>query len=861
MKKIFVSAILLFSSIAISFASQTNDSKSIKLTNWLQSDAITIHLPAFHATENFDAQTYQWKNLLQENQLDLSKCRPVENEVTKWNNQNINWKQRKANSKGMLTLSNTDKKLVYLVSYFSTNQWAKLNVKLSTFPMAEVYIDGEKKISHYQFETKKPKEISEEITLEQGQHIVLLKVLTAPKNNSFQLSLTPDKSAADKLIQTSLSPKQNLTIHKILDGEKVKNTQISPNGKLVLISYSRTLPPSDKSENWKEIQKLTSGKILHTFRGSKLANIAWLPIGNKISYTKSYGDKTALFIFDLNNGVEKEIASNLTDFGSYTWAPTGKYIIYSIRKDYSKAWKIRKIQGMEDRLPLFRTRSFLYKLDVNSGVKQRLTYGTLSTSLQDISSDGVHILFAQSRPDYKEYPYDKQNLYQMNMESFKLDTIWKDKLFSGYAQYSPDNTQLLVQGGADCFGKIGENIGKQPLANNFDGQLYIFDLKSKNATPITLNFYPSIDQAIWNKTDGNIYIKAADKDYVRLFRYNPTSKQFDALNTQTDVVRNYDLSANGNTISYTACSISTPYQAFVYDVNSNKSKLIADPQKENLKDVTFGKTEDWNFTKADGDTIIGRIYYPPNFDASKKYPLIVNYYAGTLPVERSYGGRYPLNLYAAMGYVVYLLQPSGATGFGQEFSAAHQNNWGITTADEIINGTKKFIATHPFVKANKVGCIGASYGGFMTMLLQTRTDIFAAAISHAGISSLSSYWGEGYWGYSYSVNASGKSFPWNNRKLYVDQSALFNADKIQTPMLLLHGSVDTNVPLGESIQLYQALKLLGKDVDFVQVKDQNHHILNYTKRILWNNSIFAYFAKYLKDQPQWWNDLYPDKNL
>lgn len=80
-------------------------------------------------------------------------------------------------------------------------------------------------------------------------------------------------------------------------------------------------------------------------------------------------------------------------------------------------------------------------------------------------------------------------------------------------------------------------------------------------------------------------------------------------------------------------------------------------------------------------------------------------------------------------------------------------------------------------------------------------------------------------------------------------------------MLLIHGSVDTNVPLGESIQMYQALKLLGKDIDFVQVKNQNHQILNYTQRILWNNTIFAYFAKHLKDRNQWWDSLYPDENL
>ena len=180
-------------------------------------------------------------------------------------------------------------------------------------------------------------------------------------------------------------------------------------------------------------------------------------------------------------------------------------------------------------------------------------------------------------------------------------------------------------------------------------------------------------------------------------------------------------------------------------------------------------------------------------------------------------------------------------------------------SDDIINGTKRFCEEHHYVDESKIGCMGASYGGFMTMYLQTRSDIFAAAVSHAGISSLSSYWGEGYWGYTYSAIASAYSYPWNNKELYVDQSPLYHADKINTPMLLLHGKADTNVPVGESIQMYNALKILGKDVEFIQVEGENHGIAQFDKRIAWKKSIMAFFAKHLKDQPEWWNKMYPNK--
>ena len=217
-------------------------------------------------------------------------------------------------------------------------------------------------------------------------------------------------------------------------------------------------------------------------------------------------------------------------------------------------------------------------------------------------------------------------------------------------------------------------------------------------------------------------------------------------------------------------------------------------------------------------------------------------------------------MYAAQDYVVYTLQPSGTTGYGQEFSARHVNAWGIQTAEEIIEGTKAFVADHSFVDGDKIGCIGASYGGFMTQYLQTQTDIFAAAVSHAGISNITSYWGVGYWGYAYSSGASAGSYPWNNPDMYINQSPLFQADKINTPLLLLHGTVDTNVPIGESYQMYTALKLLGKEVEFIQVEGENHAIYNYEKRIGWNHSIYAWFAKWLKDDSRWWDTLYPEPN-
>jgi dipeptidyl aminopeptidase/acylaminoacyl peptidase len=406
---------------------------------------------------------------------------------------------------------------------------------------------------------------------------------------------------------------------------------------------------------------------------------------------------------------------------------------------------------------------------------------------------------------------------------------------------------------------MGWNVPEGRLPNESETEAYLFDPKTKKAEPLTKKFAPSVLQALWSMTENSIYLTTTDRSFHHLYRYDLDKKTFDLIDCGVEVIGRVDLAKNAPAAAYTGSSATVPPKAYLIDLKTRTRRLLRDPGKEDYADVKFGKVERWTFKNKRGTQIEGRIYYPPDFDPKNKYPCIVYYYGGVSPVERSFGGRYPKNLYAAQGYVIYVLQPSGAVGFGQDFSSYHVNDWGEVAAAEIIDGVKKFLAAHPFVDPERVGCMGASYGGFMTMLLLTRTDIFAAGIAHAGISSISSYWGEGYWGYWYNSISAAHSFPWNRKDIYINQSPLFNADKITTPLLLLHGADDTNVPPGESTQLYTALKLLGREVEYVQVFDQNHWIMRYNRRKLWTKTIMAWFDRWLRDQPQWWNDLYPEK--
>jgi dipeptidyl aminopeptidase/acylaminoacyl peptidase len=405
---------------------------------------------------------------------------------------------------------------------------------------------------------------------------------------------------------------------------------------------------------------------------------------------------------------------------------------------------------------------------------------------------------------------------------------------------------------------MGQNLSADLIPNEFDIQAYLFDPQTKEVEPISREFDPSIQDAFWSYTEKAIYFLTTDHSFRRLYRYDIEKKKYLFIPSGVDTIEQFDLSHDKQMAAFIGSSASSPPKAYLLNMKNKKSDLLCDPAEKEFSDVTLGKVERWTFRNQKGMLIDGRIYYPPDFNPKKKYPCIVHFYGGITPTTREFGGRYPKNLWAAQGYVVYVLQPSGAIGYGQDFSALHVNDWGIIVADEIIQAISKFLAEHPFVDPRRLGCIGASYGGFMTMILQTRTNLFSAAVAHAGISSISSYWGEGYRGYEYSAYAAANSYPWNRKDLYINQSAIFNADKITTPMLLLHGAEDTNVPPGESTQLFTALRILGREVEYIQILDQNHHIMTYNRRKIWTRTIMAWFDRWLKDQPEWWYYLYPN---
>lgn len=750
---------------------------------------------------------------------------------------------------------------LHLASFCVSNtQRTKATIAVEGLEQYRLFVDGEQVAVNGD---------KAETILTPSQHTVVIKYLTRKNASSDKKSIKLTVTAANgaPLSVGDAAAKRAYNIYDVICAPNYPSVSISPNGKFIVVRKT-WVDRKGNNHSISELRNSQTNRVMATFE----ENVKWMPASNKLYFTQKASDSSiageekqdgTLQLITINPlTMEREVLASHLPEGWFQFTPDEKTLIYTLYTEgRKKDAQVYDVKEPDDRQPGWRSRSYLAKFDLASGVLQPLTFGYHNVYLNDISADSRYLLIGKSEERLTKRPTTLNSYYRLNLNDMSVETLIEKGEFLNSAQFSPDGKSILVSASPEAFNGIGKNVEEGQTPSMIDTQLYLMTLSDKKVRPLTRDFNPNVQSVNWSKADGNIYFTAEDRDCVHLFQLNPKSGKFTLLKTPEEYIKSFSLASSAAEMAFSGQSASNADRLYKMNTKALKSQLVDDLSARELKDVELGECKAWNFVNSRGDTLCCRYYLPPHFDAAKKYPMIVNYYGGCSPTSRMFQSRYPHHVYAAMGYVVLVVNPSGATGFGQKFSARHVDTAGEGVAEDIISSTQAFCDEHAFVNRKKIGCIGASYGGFMTQYLQTKTDLFAAAISHAGISDHTSYWGEGYWGYSYSEVSMANEYPWTNKHLFVDQSPLYNADKIHTPLLFVHGTADNNVPVGESIQLYTALKLLGRPTAMVLVDGQDHHIIDYEKRLKWQNTIFAWFAKWLQDDASWWTEMYGDEKM
>ncbi|MGD2085642.1 MAG: S9 family peptidase [Candidatus Aminicenantes bacterium] len=789
------------------------------------------------------------KTLLDFNHIPVSDLLPVQGEKVPWSaNRMLQWTVLKNPD-----FAGYETGVVYLATYLEPSRWLKTTLNIHNTNLGvSVFLDG----NLIKAQLLKDK-ITTDLELTNEKHLLVLKVLLLKGLKfNFKASLEKEDPFQNETIAISLTPHHMIKPENILNVTDITGVLISPDGKRVAVSLNRVDKKTGKKQSWLEILDTSSGnRVFSSQNFGKISGFKWMGSSTVFSYTIAQKSKTSIFQYNLNSSNQEIILKDIKNFSDYWWAANHSFLVYCTYEKEDNGDHYKYIKEIPDRA---KTSGYRYSMFIHfpfGGATHRISGEEQNFNSAIVSPNSQYILFTKTEPDYKSRPYSKKSYHLFDIKKLSIKPLLESNWIDD-ATWSPDSGKLLMVGGSSAFDGLGRNLGKEKIPNDYDKQVYIYELNTRRATAISKQFKPSIQDASWSSSYNNIYFVATDKADIGVFKYSLKRKQYRRLNTKVDVVRRIGFATKRQIAVYWGSSAVVPHKLYRLNLSSGNASLLKDYNKEYFKYTKIGSVKEWNFKTPKGKTITGRIHYPPNFNPGKKYPCIVYYYGGTSPVTRDFGGRYPKNWYAANGYIVYVLQPSGATGFGQEFSSVHVNDWGKVTSEEIIAGVKQLSKEHQYIDPQRIGAMGASYGGFMTQYLAASTDIFAAYISHAGISSLASYWGIGDWGYTYSGVATADSFPWNRKDIYVGHSPLFMAERITKPLLLLHGDIDNNVPPGESYQMFAALKLQGKEVELITFKDQSHWIQDYKQRLRWMRTIIAWWDKHLKNQPEHWQYLY-----
>lgn len=866
--KLFMMFLIFVSLVSFklqSFTAETNPPIQQEIDRWLILGPAPISPLESELLKSED-------NLFKFNHIPVQKLLPVKDEKIMWNNGNVfTWQATTVTTAKLEFDMSNEKRVVYLAVYLEPDRWLQTDLVLTPHNgeiKTAVFLDGDSVNTNIEKEN-----IHASLNLTHEKHLLIIKALvpavktgdnkTDAKKITIAAVLENKDPFKNETVKLSLEPIHALNPENVLNTITVDQIQVSPDGKLAALSLKQTEKGTGKGNNWIEILDIATGKTIFSSENfGKMSKLKWLKHSRGFTYTVGDDEKTSLFQYDLNSNTQQCIIKDIKNFSSYWWANDNSYLVYSVSHAREDKDGFRYIKEIRDRtkFPEDRNSMFLFfpAGSGSAGVTHQISDEVQNFNNAVISPDSTKVLLTKEEPDNQNRPYLKTIVYLFDVKNLSLKELLTTHTLTTF-MWSPDSKRLLLLGGPSSFDGLGINLANGIIPNEYDTEAYIFDLNSSKKDVLSKKFDPNITKASWNSPD-NIYFLAEDTSFMPVFKYSLGKGTFSKMKTMVDVVQRIDFAQNANIAVFLGSGATNPHKLYKLDLTANNSILLKDYNRQDFRHVTFAKWEDWNYKSPDGKTIVGLLYFPPDFDinnVTKKYPCITYFYGGTSPVERIFGGRYPMEWYAANGYIVYVLQPTGATGFGQEASAVHVNDWGKETSKEIIAAVKELVRTHPYIDPARVGAMGASYGGFLTQYLATQTpDTFAAFISHAGITSIASYWGEGDWGYNYSGFATADSFPWNRKDIYVDRSPFYLADKIQKPLLLLHGEEDNNVPPGESYQMFAALKILGKDVALVTFAGQQHFIGDYKKRLQWMRTIIAWWDKYLKDQPQHWDFMY-----
>jgi dipeptidyl aminopeptidase/acylaminoacyl peptidase len=678
-----------------------------------------------------------------------------------------------------------------------------------------------------------------EVTLNDVKRgICILAIFAAPfaaraqQNSSSQETTTARSKDGKKLFGTA----------EALRVVRVSSPRMSPDGTRVayLVAENRT----EKEDAWKFVTHLwmvpTAGPASAArqyTRGEKsVSNLEWSPDGKMLAFTMDAGDdhdaKPQVWFMYTDGGEPWQVTKHKSGVRAFRFSPDGKTLLLTatvpVPEDEEKRTKQKDDAVVVDHdLKMAQ----LWTWNIATNEEKQLTKEDRTVSDAHWAPDGARVTFT-TNPTPRLDDISLQTAWVLDVASGNQRKLVETSDPTGTARWSPDGKWIAYLSSS---GLVVYKVN-----------LFVLDANGGSPRKLSASFELNSGEPVWSRDGKTIYFSSDDHEAMKVFAADVAAGTVKPLTDAAGMVNLSEIGADGQTAVGTRGDATHPDDVFRSDLSFGSPERITN-QNAWLADYALGATEvvRWKSSK-DGMEIDGILTKPVDFDGSHKVPFLLNPHGG--PTGASLLSFNPTEqIMAANGYLV--LEPNfrGSTGRGEKFEAANQNDWGNGDYKDDMSGVQAMV-DKGWADPDRLGAFGWSYGGYMTMWIDTQTDRFKAISPGAGLPDLYSMYSQTdihrYLTVFYNAKA-----PWDNFQEYWDHSPMKFVGNVKTPTMILHGQADTRVPIPQSEEFYRALYERKVPVEYVTYPRENHgfveprHIQDRWQRYL------VFFGKYLNNPP------------
>ncbi|MGZ8842843.1 MAG: S9 family peptidase [Pyrinomonadaceae bacterium] len=628
--------------------------------------------------------------------------------------------------------------------------------------------------------------------------------------------------------------KKLLTSFDLMKVAGVSAPRISPDGSHVVYQVSEIRTEKDKE--WKSVTQIWvapagGGKARQYTRGDKSSTAPeWSPDGKMIAFLsdREKDGERQVWMMMADGGEAWAVTSHKGGVSGFRFSPDSKRLVLTSVDQPLKDEEDRK-KVKDDTMVIDRDikMTHLWLFDIDKKEEKRLTQGEFTVSDPQWSPDSTRITYT-TRPTPKADDGDLSDIWMLTVATGEKKKIVGDDGSSELARWSPDG-QWIAYTGNPSAGSVSS------------AYLYLLPAAGGAAKQLAPNFDLGVGTPVWSRDGRTIFFSTNVLEAIEVYSADVASgavKQLTRRNGSTGIT---EISRDGKTFVGTTSTAQQPTELYLSSADFNSIKPLTDHNSW-LKNYALATNEIVKWKSKDGLDIEGVLTTPVGYEAGRKVPFLLNPHGGPTGASlNTFNGT--VQVLAANGFAV--LQPNfrGSTGKGLSFSQANKNTWGKGDYEDCMTGVDAMIVKG-IADPDRLGAYGWSYGGYMTFWILTQTDRFKAVSPGAGLSNIYSMYSQNdiqrYLRWFYSDKS-----PWDATDLYWDRSPMKYVKNVKTPTMIMHGQVDTRVPLAQAQEFYMALKEMKVPVEFVVYPRENHGFTEPRHQMDRVRRYVMFFAKYL----------------